>query len=207
MQLYDRGIRRRLAPMMNNDRKHQELAYSILLALPSTPVLRYGDEIGMGDDLRLPERLSVRTPMQWNENKNAGFTNNDKAVRPVISAGPFGYKNINVAREQSDLQSLLNWTIKMVKLRKDCPEIGYGAWEILDIDSDNILAIRYTWNNREIVIVHNFSNEEKEVKFSSKQSRYKNVRDIISGQTTELTDDGSYTVKLNGYGYTWLRIE
>jgi maltose alpha-D-glucosyltransferase/alpha-amylase len=207
MQLYDRGIRRRLAPMMHNDRKYQELAYSILFALPSTPVLRYGDEIGMGDDLRLKERLSVRTPMQWNENKNAGFTNNDKATRPVISTGPYGYKAINVADEQNDPQSLLNWTIKMVKLRKDCPEIGYGAWEILNTDSDNILAIRYIWNTRELVIVHNFGNEEAEAKFSSKQSRYKNVRDIITGQTIELTNDGSYTVKLNGYGYSWLRIE
>jgi maltose alpha-D-glucosyltransferase/alpha-amylase len=207
MQLYDRGIRRRLAPMMNNDRKHQELAYSLLFALPSTPVLRYGDEIGMGDDLSLQERLSVRTPMQWNENKNAGFTSNDKAIRPVISTGAFGYKDVNVADEQSDPQSLLNWTTKMVKLRKDCPEIAYGTWEILDADSDNILAIRYTWNNRETVIVHNFSNEAKEVKFKAKESRYKNIRDIITGQSTQLADDGSYTVKLSGYGYSWLRLD
>ena len=207
MQLYDRGIRRRLAPMMNNNRKQLELAYSILFALPSTPVLRYGDEIGMGDDLRLQERLSVRTPMQWNETKNAGFTNNDKAVRPVINSGPFGYKDVNVADELKDEQSLLHWTMRMTKLRKDCPEIAYGTWEMPDTGSDNVLAIRYTWHSRELLVVHNFSNEEKEVNFKTKESRYKNIRDIITGQSTQLNDDGSYSVKLPGYGYSWLRMD
>jgi maltose alpha-D-glucosyltransferase/alpha-amylase len=207
MQLYDRGIRRRLAPMMSNNRKHLELAYSILFALPSTPVLRYGDEIGMGDDLRLSERLSVRTPMQWNESKNAGFTNNDKAVRPVINSGPFGYKDVNVADELQNEQSLLHWTIRMVKLRKDCPEIAYGSWEMPDTGSDNVLAIHYTWHDRELLVVHNFSNEEREVKFKEKESRYKNIRDIITGQSTQITDDGIYTIKLSGYGYSWLRMD
>src|SRR5690606_30587112 len=106
MQLYDRGIRRRLAPMMNNNRKQLELAYSVLFALPSTPVLRYGDEIGMGDDLTLQERLSVRTPMQWSDDPQSGFTTNSKSVRPVIDESPYDYTTINVEKQRNDESSL-----------------------------------------------------------------------------------------------------
>src|SRR6187549_3653522 len=91
MQLYNRGIRRRLAAMMNNDRRRLELAYSLMFTLPGTPVIRYGDEIGMGDDLKLPERNCARTPMQWSTEPHGGFTKNDKPILPVISGGPFGF--------------------------------------------------------------------------------------------------------------------
>ena len=90
MQLYGRGIRRRLAPMLDGDRRRIELAYSLMFTLPGTPVLRYGDEIGMGDDLALPERECARTPMQWSTEPHAGFTKGQKPVSPVISRGPFG---------------------------------------------------------------------------------------------------------------------
>ena len=92
MQLYDRGIRRRLAPMLQGDRRRLELAYSLMLTLPGTPVLRYGDEIGMGDDLDLPERDCARTPMQWSTEPQGGFTKSDQPVLPVISSGPYGYR-------------------------------------------------------------------------------------------------------------------
>ena len=92
MQLYNRGIRRRLAPMLNGDRRRIELAYSLMFTLPGTPVVRYGDEIGMGDDLNLPERNCARTPMQWSTEPHAGFTKSDKPILPVISDGPYGYR-------------------------------------------------------------------------------------------------------------------
>ena len=97
MQLYDRGIRRRLAPMFDGDRRRVELAYSLMFTLPGTPVVRYGDELGMGDDLKLPERNCARTPMQWSNEPHAGFTKNDKPHIPVISGGPYGYEHINAA--------------------------------------------------------------------------------------------------------------
>src|ERR1700744_2155713 len=93
MQLYDRGIRRRLAPMLQGDRKRLELAYSLMLTLPGTPVVRYGDEIGMGDDLRLPERQCARTPMQWSTEAHGGFTECDKPAVPVISEGAYGFEH------------------------------------------------------------------------------------------------------------------
>src|SRR5260370_21565074 len=100
MQLYDRGIRRRLAPMFNGDRRRLELAYSLMFTLPGTPVVRYGDELGMGDDLSLPERNALRTPMQWSNDKNAGFSRADKTNVPVIDAGPWSYQRINAADQR-----------------------------------------------------------------------------------------------------------
>ena len=98
MQLYDRGIRRRLAPMLGNDRRKLELAFSLLFSLPGTPMMQYGDEIGMGDDLRLPERECARTPMQWTGGQHGGFSRARKAVRPVIRDATFGFEHVNVAR-------------------------------------------------------------------------------------------------------------
>src|ERR1700749_3642514 len=100
MQLYDRGIPRRLAPMLNGERRRLELAYSLQFTMPGTPVLRYGEEIGMGDDLDLPERNAIRTPMQWSAASGGGFSSAppDALVRPVIGDGEFGYQTVNVAR-------------------------------------------------------------------------------------------------------------
>ncbi len=92
MQLYNRGIRRRLAPMLGNDRRRLELAYSLLFSLPGTPMIQYGDEIGMGEDLSLNEREATRTPMQWTDQPHAGFTSGRKSVLPVIDSGIFGYR-------------------------------------------------------------------------------------------------------------------
>jgi maltose alpha-D-glucosyltransferase/alpha-amylase len=126
MQLYDRGIRRRLAPMLNGDKSRLQLAYSLLFTLPGTPVLRYGDELGMGDDLRLKERNCGRTPMQWSTEPNAGFSRAKKTVLPVIAKGPYGYEKVNAADQRRDPESLLNWTERMIRMRKEVPELGWG---------------------------------------------------------------------------------
>ncbi|GGG22467.1 hypothetical protein GCM10010924_59990 [Rhizobium wenxiniae] len=109
MQLYDRGIRRRLAPMLGGNERRLKLAYSLMYSLPGTPVLHYGDEIGMGDDLSLPERNCARTPMQWSNEPQGGFTKGDKPVLPVIEKGPYGFEHLNVAFQRRDAQSMLNW--------------------------------------------------------------------------------------------------
>jgi maltose alpha-D-glucosyltransferase/alpha-amylase len=108
MQLYDRGIRRRLAPMLDNDRRRLELAFSLLFTLPGTPMLQYGDEIGMGDDLSLPERNCARTPMQWSDDPGGGFSSASRPVRPVVSDPIYGYQRVNVQSLRRDPQSLLN---------------------------------------------------------------------------------------------------
>src|SRR4051794_22664078 len=110
MQLYGRGIRRRPASMLGN-RRQLEMAYSLLLSLPGAPVLRYGDEIGMGDDLSLPERNAIRTPMQWSHEPGAGFSTApvEELVRPVVRGGPYGHERVNVEAQRRDPGSMLNW--------------------------------------------------------------------------------------------------
>src|SRR5207248_10123497 len=118
MQLYDRGIRRRLAPMLGGDRRRIELAYSLMFTLPGTPVLRYGDELGMGDDLKLPERDCARTPMQLSNEPRGGFTKSDKPQIPVISSGHYGFEHINAAIQRRHPDSQVNWTERIIRMRK-----------------------------------------------------------------------------------------
>lgn len=146
MQLYGRGIRRRLAPMLSGDRRRLELAYSLMMTLPGAPVLRYGDEIGMGDDLNLPERNGARTPMQWSTEPHAGFTLSDTPFMPVISNGPYSFRHVNVADQRRDPNSLLNWTERVIRMRKEVPEIGLGRLTVLDTGSIQVLACRYDWS-------------------------------------------------------------
>src|ERR1700732_4449280 len=139
MQLYKRGIRRRLAPMMQGDRRRLELAYSLMMTLPGTPVFRYGDEIAMGDNLDLPERNCARTPMQWSNEPQAGFTESDKPVIPVIAEGPYGFEHVNVAAQKRDPNSLMDWTERMIRMRKEVPEIGWGDFSILGTGKPEVL--------------------------------------------------------------------
>ena len=114
MQLYGRGIRRRLAAMLG-ERPLVELAFNVLYSLPGTPVLWYGDELGMGDDLRLQQRDAVRTPMQWSAERNAGFTKAEKPFRPVVSRGPYAFEHVNVEHQRRHDDSLLRWNTRMIR--------------------------------------------------------------------------------------------
>lgn len=201
MQLYDRGIRRRLAPMLNN-RKRLELAYSLLFSLPGTPVIRYGEELGMGDDLSLKERLSVRTPMQWNKSKNAGFSDSDSTFRPVISAGKYGYQQLNAEDQFRDPKSLLNWIEEMIHLRKTCPEIGLADAEVLETGSNQLLAIRYDYKGESVLAVHNLG--EQPQKMTIKQPKAKTLFDLI-GTNDLQSADGNFTVQLEPSSYKWFR--
>ena len=163
MQLYGRGIRRRLAPMLG-DRPKSQLAYSLMFSLPGTPVLRYGDEIGMGDNLQLPERNAVRTPMQWSAEPQAGFSTAKKTILPVIDKGPYSYDRVNVETQRRDKNSLLNWTEHMIRLRKECPEFGWGTYSIISTGNHNVLAIRYDWRNNRLVTLHNFHEKPSTVR-------------------------------------------
>ena len=135
MRIYGRGIRRRLAPMLGNDRRRVELAYALQFSLRGTPVLRYGEEIGMGDDLSLPGRQAIRTPMQWSQQPNAGFSSADpgKLVQPVIDSGDFGYERVNVTAQRADPGSLLAWFQRMMSTVREAPEIGQGSCTHVDV--------------------------------------------------------------------------
>src|SRR5262249_12921128 len=133
-----------------------------VLSLPGTPVLRYGDEIGMGEDLRLKERNAIRTPMQWSDERNGGFSTAERTVRPVLARGPYGYERVNVERQQREDDSLLHWTTRMIQLRKQCPEIGWGEWRVVPTGSRSVLALEYRWRGNTIVCVHNLAPEARD---------------------------------------------
>lgn len=205
MQLYERGIRRRLAPMLNN-RPMLEMAYSLMFSLPGTPVFRYGDEIGMGDDLSLPERIAVRTPMQWTDEKNAGFSTAEETFRPVIDEGEYGYKKVNVAAQYRDDQYFLNWMINLIKLRKSCPEIGLGDWEVLKTNSANSLAIRYSHQGQSVVVVHNFAEDPQEVQLET-QEKEETWFDLVDQERDIKSQENTVTLSLEGYGYRWYKVD
>ena len=208
MQLYKRGIRRRLAPMLNGDRRLLELAYSLMFTLPGTPVLRYGDEIGMGDDLGLPERNCSRTPMQWSAEPHGGFTKADKPVMPVISEGPFGYQHVNAAVQRRDPGSLLNWTERIIRMRKEVPEVGWGDFEVLPVRDPAILVMRYDWRNNSTLFVHNLSDSPREVSFDSgiPGPEGRTLANVLSEHHSFAGQDGKHRLLLEAYGYRWFRV-
>jgi len=206
MQLYDRGIRRRLAPMLDGDRRRIELAYSLMFSLPGTPVIRYGDELGMGDDLRLPERQCARTPMQWSTEPHAGFTVAEKPVLPVIDDPIYGFERINAADQKRDPQSLLNWTERMIRGRKECPEIGWGKWRVLATGSASVLAIRYDWRDNVFVAVHNVDAKPHRATIRIPDRERYALVNLLSEEHSEGEESGTHKLALEGYGYRWYRV-
>jgi maltose alpha-D-glucosyltransferase/alpha-amylase len=207
MQLYDRGIRRRLAPMLAGDRRRIELAYSLMFTLPGTPVIRYGDELGMGDDLKLPERNCARTPMQWSDEPHGGFTKSDKPTLPVISGGPYGYEHINAAIQRRYDDSMLNWTERIIRMRKEVPEIGWGDYEILRMRDPAVLALRYDWRNNSVLILHNLDAEAREIAFDVglEGEGGRLLINLLSDDHSKAEDNGKHRLVIEGYGYRWYR--
>ena len=205
MQLYGRGIRRRLAPMLG-DRRRVELAYSLLFSLPGTPVLRYGDEIGMGDNLRLRERMAIRSPMQWSAGPQGGFSRAERTVQPVIEKGLYSTANVNVEQQRRDPDSLLRWIIRLIRARKECPEIGWGDWEILRTRPVNALAMQYTWRGTSLVCVHNLAAHPVEVSLRPESDRRGVLANLMTDEISEADGRGTHRIDLDAYDYRWYRV-
>jgi maltose alpha-D-glucosyltransferase/alpha-amylase len=207
-QLYDRGIRRRLVPMLQGDRRRVELAYSLMFTLPGTPVIRYGDEIGMGDDLHLPERNCARTPMQWSTEPHAGFTKGDKPMLPVIDKGPYGYQQVNAAEQRRDPNSLLNWMERIIRMRKEVPEIGWGDYQIIKTRDPSVFVVRYDWRKNSVLFVHNLDSKPHEISFSAglDDERGKLLVNLLSDEHSHAGENGKHHLVLQAYAYRWYRV-
>lgn len=207
MQIFDRGIRRRLAPMLGNDRRRLELAYSLLFSLPGTPLLRYGDEIGMGEDLSLEGRESVRTPMQWSDTDNAGFSraSADALTRPVIAEGEYRYHQVNVAQQQRDPNSLLNWMERLISIRKQCPEFGLGNWHLVETDCESVFAHYCEWEGRKVIAVHNLAKDSCIVTLKSFKGELKHAIELFGDRLYEFPERNN--LELEGFGYRWFRTK
>ncbi len=206
MWLFDRGIRRRLASMLDGDRRRIELAYSLQFSLRGTPVLRYGEEIGMGDDLSLPGRDAIRTPMQWSGSPGGGFTGVAKPVRPVISGGPYGYETVNVTMQRHDPASLLAWFERMIRTLRESPEVGAGSCTVIDKPfGSGILAHRADDRTGTMVFVHNLCDEVSTVDLSDLADQADHPNQVFGNSPYDDTLD-LRSLELDAYGYRWIRL-
>jgi len=204
MQLYERGIRRRLAPMLGNQAQIK-LAYSLMFSLPGTPVLYYGEEIGMGDDLSLKERDAVRTPMQWSADEQSGFSEAKKLIHPVIDQGPYSYKHVNVETQRRQPDSMLNWMTAMIRLRQECAEIGWGEWQILNTGSPCIMAMHYSWQNSSLLVLHNFDEKAHEAILDLKEEGESKLVDLMAVHESNADEKGLHHINMDAFGFRWFR--
>jgi maltose alpha-D-glucosyltransferase/alpha-amylase len=209
MQLYGRGIRRRLAPMLGGDRRRLELAYSLQFTLRGTPVLRYGEEIGMGDDLSLEGRDAIRTPMQWSLLPNAGFSTakGGELARPIVTEGEFGYQNVNVTKQRHDPRSLLSWFERMIRTLREAPEVGSGSCTHVDVPVPHgVLVHRADDETGTMVFVHNLGEKDATLDLGSLAAEAQFPNDTLADR--EYGDLADFTaVKVGGYGYRWIRLK
>jgi len=204
MRSFGRGIRRRVPTMLDGDRDRIELLYSLLFTLPGTPVLLYGEEIGLGDDQRVQGRGAVRVAMQWTSGHGAGFTAGDPAV-PLVTDGSFGPDRVNVAEQRRDPHSLLNWMERAIRARKELPELGWGTLRVLETDQPAVLAHRCDWLGKGILVVHNLGRERVQVSVELGDDVQGRMAEVIADQAYEPVKPGR-PMALEGYGYRWLRL-
>ncbi len=207
MQLYGRGLKRRLPPMLDGDQRRLRMVYSLLFSLPGTPVLFYGEEIGMGENLAANGRMAVRTPMQWTEQPNGGFsTAPKKQLTAALVSGEFGPEHVNVAAQRGDPASLLGFLTLLIHRYRDSPELGWGTFGVVDQPNRSVFAHSCSWKGRSIIAVHNLSPEPVSVQLQIPGAAGQVLRDLLGGGThCEVEDSDTLTLSLEGYGYRWLR--
>ncbi|RMF00523.1 MAG: maltose alpha-D-glucosyltransferase [Chloroflexi bacterium] len=199
------GIRRRLAPLLDNDRRKIELANSILFTLPGAPIIYYGDEIGMGDNISLFDRNGVRTPMQWNAEPGAGFST-AKPWAPVIDNNEYGYQKINVAAQQADPRSLWHLMKHFIATRKANPVLGWGSCEFLSPGNNAVLAYLRQTGDAALLAVHNLTDRPQPARFNLPDFAGVTPTDVLTGQEFSPLDS-SAALTLQPYQYLWLRLK
>jgi len=209
MRLYGRGVRRRLAPMLNGDRRHVELAYALQFAMPGTPVLRYGEEIGMGENLALPDRDAIRTPMQWSDTDNAGFSTapSEELVVPVSKTGRFGARRVNVRAQQRDPDSLLRWFQQLIGVVRECPEIGIGDCRVVDVPAPrSVLIHRFDSPTGAVLLLHNLADVPVTVDVGKDQAGPDRPWEVFADSAYRRPTRALTGIDLTGWGFRWFRL-
>jgi maltose alpha-D-glucosyltransferase / alpha-amylase len=207
MRIFGHGIRRRLPPMLMGDRKKLELFYCIMFSLPGLPLINYGEEIAMGDDLRLKGRESLRTVMQWDDQQNAGFSDapKKKLVHPVIDFGDYDFRKINVSKQQKDPDSFLNWMERLISTRKHSPQLSYGDCVILRNNSVSVLGFYNLWKSDVVVLLHNISKKDCKVKLDNQEKKFGRMSEIFSNKKYKTVKNINSEIELSAYGYRWFK--
>jgi maltose alpha-D-glucosyltransferase/alpha-amylase len=200
------GIRRRLAPLLNNDRKKIELMNGLLFSLPGTPVIYYGDEIGMGDNFYLGDRNGVRTPMQWSPDRNAGFShaNPQKLYLPPIIDPEYHYESINVENQQNNPDSLIWWMKRTIALRKRFKAFGRGSLEFLQPKNRKILAFLRRYQDENILVVANLSHAAQQTQLDLAEFQGRVPVELFGRTEFAPISDGQYYFTLSPYVFYWL---
>ncbi len=203
------GIRRRLAPLMDNARRRMELMNSMLLSLPGSPIIYYGDEIGMGDNIYLGDRNGVRTPMQWNGDRNAGFSSTDFArlYSPVIIDPVYGYQAINVEAQERVQSSLLNWMKRLIRVRKRYSVFGRGDIQILETQNRKVLAYLRSYADQTVLIVNNLSRFIQPVELDLAEFAGMRLVELIGETPFPTVTSTPYFLSLAPHGFMWFRLE
>ena len=203
------GIRRRLAPLLNNDRRKVELLHTILFSLPGTPVLYYGDEIGMGDNIYLGDRFGVRTPMQWNMNLNAGFstTNPQKLYLPVITDPVYRYETVNVANQEENPSSFIWWIKNTIAMRKRLQVFGRGDLKFIESSNAKVLSFVRTYESQRIIVVANLSQFSQATTLNLAEFKDSDITEVFSQNRFKSVEQGDYDITIGPYGYFWLQAD
>jgi len=205
------GIRRRLAPLLDGDRRKVELLSSILFTLPGAPIIYYGDEIGMGDNIWLDDRDGVRTPLQWDAGPNAGFSTRDvppeRLYAPLIADERFGYQRVNVAAQRADPDSLWHTLRRMIAVRKQQRAFGQGACEFLPVENRAALAVVRTFADETILAIHSLSPAEQHILLDLRRWSGARVHDLLAARTLREVTPDPHPLALPPYGYLWLKLE
>jgi maltose alpha-D-glucosyltransferase / alpha-amylase len=207
------GIRRRLAPLLENDRNQLELVTAMLLSLPGSPVLYYGDEIGMGDNIWLNDRDAVRTPMQWTSDRNAGFSDCDpgRIYLPVIMDPTYGYQAVNVEEQTGHPNSLLRWTRQMIQIRRRHPAFGLGDYTELRSSNPSVLAYLRRHTDRDgtsstVLCVYNLSRHPQPVELDLSEYVGQVLVELTGCTRFEVIDCSPYELTLAGHGFFWFHV-
>ncbi len=213
------GIRRRLAPLLDNARAELELAHALLFSLPGSPFLYYGDEIGMGDNIWLPDRDSSRTPMQWTPDRNAGFSHADpgKLYLPVVQSLVYHYNQINVESQLAQSRSLLHWIRNVIHVRKAHPTFGLGTMRVLETDNESVLAFVREYRGtgthlgdaaERILCVFSFAHNPVSATITAPGLEGGQLRDLFGGAPfPAVNEDGTLTLTLGTQSFYWLHAE
>jgi maltose alpha-D-glucosyltransferase/alpha-amylase len=203
------GIRRRLAPLAENGRRQMELLNSILFSMPGSPILYYGDEIGMGDNYYLGDRNGVRTPMQWSSDRNAGFSRADPArlYSPVIMDPVYGYEGVNVEAQQRTPTSLLHWMQRMIRVRKQYPAFGRGSLEFMEGDNRRVLAFIRRYEEQTLLVVLNLSRYVQCTQIDLSRFCGMSPVELIGGARFPAIGEQLYFFTLGPHTFYWFRLE
>jgi maltose alpha-D-glucosyltransferase/alpha-amylase len=184
---------------------HNSSSPTVFFFLSLAPQFYATAMIGMGDDLSLKERNAVRTPMRSNA-AQGGFSTARKTVRPILDEGPFGFREVNVEAQRREEGSLLNWMTAMIRLRKECPEIGWGEWSLVKTTAPGVLGLSYEWKGNALIVLHNFTARPKEARVRLSRKDENILTDVRQNEESHAGDDGRHRLALEAYGYRWYRI-